>query len=191
MFIALKGCVAATAVYAAATIAVSAATVTLDFGNTAQNALNYVEDGFVVDDARIVMGNCDSDVYGGSGPACMALNQQETSVITKQGGGPFSLVSFWFELFGGGSDNDLKVTSSAGGSLTFLASVYGDKDGQVYTVSDPLFSNVSWIKFEGDAKGNRRIDDIGLDVAAVPLPAAGWMLLAGLAGLGLVKRRKA
>lgn len=40
----------------------------------------------------------------------------------------------------------------------------------------------------GHARGNLRFDD--LDVAPVPLPAAGVLLIAGLDGFALVRRRK-
>lgn len=47
--------------------------------------------------------------------------------------------------------------------------------------------------FNDSATGDRDYDDlvVRLDVAPIPLPAAAWLLLAALGGLGLVKRRRA
>src|SRR4051812_25057916 len=70
----------------------------------------YLEDGFRFDVARIVNGNCDA----ASGRPCMALNDNETSTLTRVGGGVFTLDSFWFQLLGNGTDNALTVTSFVG-----------------------------------------------------------------------------
>lgn len=49
-----------------------------------------------------------------------------------------------------------------------------------------------YVFFDDIAQGDRDFDDIGMriDVSTVPLPAAGWMLLAGVGGLFAAKRRK-
>jgi hypothetical protein len=52
-----------------------------------------------------------------------------------------------------------------------------------------LFKDVYSVNFTAKGPGNTRIDDIR--VSYVPLPAAAWLMLAGLGGLGLMSRRKA
>ena len=53
------------------------------------------------------------------------------------------------------------------------------------------FVGVTSVSFFGALTANTRIDDIRLsrDVSAIPLPAAAWMLLAGLGSLMVVRRR--
>lgn len=154
----------------------------------------YVEDGFLVSDARIVSGNCES----ASGDPCLALNDNETSVVTSTGGDAFSIASFWFQLLGEGTDNTLTVTSSAGGTLDLSVSDYGFNDGgQVFDFTSlpdfgTLWSSLSSLTFTSSGGGNVRVDDITVsgDVAPVPLPAAAAGLLAALGLLGAVRARR-
>ncbi|MDW4500376.1 VPLPA-CTERM sorting domain-containing protein [Sulfitobacter sp. D35] len=55
-----------------------------------------------------------------------------------------------------------------------------------------LFSGNGNIVFRGSSTFNagQTRGALDLDVPAVPLPAAGWLLVAGLGGLGLMKRRR-
>lgn len=171
---------------------VTAATLTFDGANTDP----YFEDGFVVDPARIVNGNCD----GASGAPCLALNDNETSAVTADDGSAFSITSFWFQLLGRGTDNTLTVTSSSGGSLSLDASTYGTNDGgQVFDLTSladyaTAWSDILSVTFASSDGGNVRIDDIGLEggggVAPVPAPAAGLLLLSALGGIAFAKRRK-
>ena len=167
---------------------------TLDFTG-AQNGHQtpYVEDGLSFDIARIVSGNC------GIAKGCAALNDNEVSVLTKVGGGTFSLTNFWYELLGKGSGgkkpttNTLNVMSNLGGLLSFAADVVGHNDGG--HVADltmlPLFQNVTSLTFSTTNGGNVRLDDFGLSIpSTVPLPATAWMLFTGIAALAGIRRRK-
>ena len=167
----------------------------------------YVEDGFQFDVAHIVNGNCFDN-------PCMALNKTETSVLTRVGGGSFSLSSFWFEILG--NPAILTVRSYGGVDLreefNLSEAVYPHNNkGQVFS---HLFDNVTSIVFlnagagnlldgckkpKGKSKpvdcsaGNLRIDEINVStptVSAVPLPAGLPLLVSGLFGLGLLKRRR-
>ena len=55
-----------------------------------------------------------------------------------------------------------------------------------------MFEDFTSIRFAYDGEGNRpsQFYIAGATVTQVPLPAAGWLLLAGLGGLGVMKRRK-
>ena len=155
---------------------------TVSFGGA--NVDPYIENGFSIDVARIVNGNCNV-------APCMALNTNETSVLTRVGGGIFSLTSFWFQLLG----RPTTLTVSAFSGMNLLDTVnlssasFPHNKGQVF---NHLFDNVTSISFQDTGRGNVRIDDLTLStsVSAVPLPAAFPMLMAGLAGLGVLGRRR-
>lgn len=154
----------------------------------------YVEDGFVVDDARLTSGNCDSP----SGPPCLGLNDNETSVVTALDSSAFTVTSFWFQLLGIGTDNTLTVSSSTGGLIDLAVSEYDANDGgQVFDFSslpdfETFWSGITSLTFTSSNGGNVRIDDITLngDVAPIPLPAAAVTLLAALGLLGAVGARR-
>jgi hypothetical protein len=178
--------------------------VTIGFGADDDNP--YVENGFSFNVARIVKGNC------ATGP-CMALNKNETSVLTRVGGGLFSLNSFWFKIFG--SPATLAIKSFNGANiveqLVLSGVVKGQNSGLIY---NHVFNNVTSISFrnagnggsednvgkgkiriddDDDGKGNVRIDDLNLSIpnaSVVPVPAALPLFLTGMAGLGLYSRRR-
>ena len=163
---------------------------TLDFtGAGPQGGGAYSEDGLSFDDIRIVNGNCDA----ASGKACGALNDNETSILTKVGGGTFSLSSFWYQLLGKGSreSNTLIVTTNLGAMLTFAANLVGHNDGGhvVDLTALSAFKNITSLTFSTNNGGNVRIDDLGIP-AAVPLPAGGLLLIGGLGALAALRRRK-
>ena len=71
-------------------------------------------------------------------------------------------------------------------------------DGPNYVVQyDAEFDGITSVSFFGATTANTRIDNIRLSrnmpkppTGDVPLPAAGWMLLAGLGGMAAMRRRK-
>jgi hypothetical protein len=178
-------------------VSCGASAATLDFTDAQpQGGGFYSEEGLSFDDIRIVNGNCDAF----SGKGCGAFNDNETSVLTKVGGGEFTLTSFWYQLLGRGSgggrnfvSNTFTVTSNFGGVLNFVADVVGHNDGGhvVDLTLLALFQNVTSLTFSTNGGGNVRLDDLAIaEPSPVPLPAAGLMLLAGLGGLASLRRRK-
>ncbi len=165
----------------------AATTVTFDRANIGNHG-SYTEDGMIFDVARIVNGNCDNSA---SGKPCMTLNKNEISVLSSVSGALFNLTSFWFKLLG--DKAALTVTSSAGGSVTLNVGGYGhNNNGNIFDMlGNALFENVEWVKFDNTGKGNVRVDDIATSIpAAVPVPAAGLMLMAGLGGLAALRRKR-
>lgn len=158
----------------------------LTVGFDGANVDPYIENGFQFDIARIVNGNCNVK-------PCMALNTNETSILTRVGGGVFSLSSFWFQILG--KPATLTVKSYSGVNLletvALTEAVYPHNNGgQVFT---HLFDNITSISFHDSGKGNLRIDDLTVStptVNSVPLPAAFPLLMAGLAAMGFVGRRR-
>lgn len=195
----MKKLFVALAMSTAVLVSHGATAATVDFTDAQpQGGGAYTEDGLAFNDIRIVNGNCDAL----SGKGCGAFNDNETSVLTKVGGGTFSLTSFWYQLLGRGSgggknfvSNTFTVSSNTGGFLSFVADVVGHNDGGHYADLSllALFQNVTSLTFKTNGGGNVRLDDLAIYApppAPVPLPAAGLMLMAGIGGLAALRRRK-
>lgn len=169
---------------AIATQAIPSHAISVGFGGL--NVDPYLENGFSIDVARIVNGNCNV-------APCMALNTNETSVLTRIGGGIFSLNSFWFQILG--RPATLTVQSFSGAtlleSIDLTEAVFPHNNGgQTFS---HLFDNVTSISFHDTGRGNIRIDDLNLstpNVSVVPLPAALPLLASGLAAIGFMGRRR-
>lgn len=154
----------------------SMATTIIDFEGA--NADPYLQDGFQVDPARIVNGNC-------AAGSCLALNKNEVSTLTRVDGHHFTVSSFWFQLLG--EKSGLTVTAFDGaslvGTLVLSEANFPHTAGQVIS---HLFSNITSLVFTDSAqKGNIRIDNIN-----TPIPAALPLFGTGLAGLGFIARRR-
>jgi hypothetical protein len=165
------GCLASTA---------SAATLT-DFDGD-KNIAPYTEDGFSFAPARIVNGNCLSN-------GCLALNDNESTSMTSTAvPNLFTLSGLSFNLLGRGTDNYLRLTGSNGTSLTYTVASFAKNAYHTLTFGNE-FANVSSVLFSTGGGGNVRIDDVQASPAPVPLPAAGWLIVAGLGALGALRRR--
>lgn len=163
---------------------------TIDFtGVPNQNGGSYTEDGLVFDDLRVIptVGNCQS----ASGAKCAAMNRNEVAVLTSIiSGGLFTLTSIWYDVQG--SKSVLTLTSNLGG-LVVLGPT--PSPGTFDLTSVAGFANVTSVTFTADTQqnGNVRFDDIGIgsDVAPVPVPAAGGLMLLGLGALAAFRRKRA
>ena len=172
----------------------SASAITLDFDGFSPGASSPLIDGdYQFDPVRIVNGNCDSL----SGRPCDALNDNETMTLSRVDGQVFNLVSFWFQLLGNGTDNELFVTPDPGSTTSYPQSVWGNNDGGQYVT--PNYMDVTSVTFSTGNGGNVRLDDFEVTVNTpppppppnpVPVPAPVLLLLAGLTGLGVAGRRR-
>lgn len=178
---------------------VGASAAVIDFDNaTLGTHTNYVEDGFAFDKLRVVRAYCT-----GAPKNCGSENQFVDSTLTRVGGGLFDLTSMWISLV---AQTPITLVTDRGsvsfglGSLIGGQTIEANKGYVLDLSSDGLFDNISFLKIvdvtlgtpgTGVFKGNLRFDDINVtEVAPVPLPAAGVLLLAGLGGLAMVRRRK-
>jgi len=171
---------AATLIFGAGAASAATVQVTVDFGvDSGDVASPYVEDGFEVAGKALLL----EDRFGNP-PVSVALDPFTTSLtITRMGGGLFSLISFDYSCANGLCDFSVGSTPITGGS-TALANFV--------TVSPGGYMNVASLVFTRNS-ASHLIDNIVLSyeqAAPVPLPAVLPLLLGGLAGLGLLARRK-
>ncbi len=153
-----------------------AATVTLDFDEPVPAPLQLDPDS-----PGIVNGNC-------LDAPCLGVNSQDPATLTADAGYTFSVSSFWFQLLG--AQTDLTVTTSAG-VTTLMAADYGFSNGGQFidVSSNALFQNITSLSFLTNI-GTARVDDLVLDVQPIPLPASAVLLLAGIGGIAVFRRRK-
>ena len=198
----------------------NAATITFDDAVGGGNpAGTYTEAGYL-----FTPNSATNDVKCYDAGCLKEFKQGEITTMTKDGGGVFDLLGFYFALIGNGTASqgvqDITVTGlfenlttiSRTFSLNALLSSFIDtsvtgaddpaatailkNDGYFVTIANGLFSNVLSVNWSTNSEGvqsaSARLDNVSVsDPSPVPLPAAGWLLLAGLASMGLMQRRKA
>ena len=90
---------------------------------------------------------------------------------------------------------DIMVSSDGGATFTKIGSNL-NRDGngrvQTYTFQQPVQGSVYAIRAKGNktAFSIRSVETSFQDITPVPLPAGGLLLLTGLAGLGVARRKK-
>jgi hypothetical protein len=162
----------------------SAGTVTIDFGTGGSSSVSgpYVEDGFEIAGSELFV----SSTAGNPVRAIIFDDRlTPTLTLTRVGGGAFSLVGFDYSCADlAGCNFSVGGTMVTSGSASF---------NDFATLSPSGFTNITSLLFTSNM-GIHFIDNIVLtydaDVPPIPLPAGLLLLLGGLAGLGLMARRK-
>lgn len=203
------------AIVAFSVSAASAATITFSGAGGNPNG-TYTEGGYEFTPSSTPSGNCPVPA---DAPCIKELKQGVLTTMVKSGGGAFDLLGLDFLLVGSGNNNnnqnntssfiitagatvlEIKMGDALGIFPTFsLKKVDGTATGNVTfnegyrLVFDGLFDGITSVSFtttssQGNAQA--RMDNVVVpDVAPVPVPAAGLMLMAGLGGMAALRRRK-
>lgn len=155
----------------------TAATVTVDFDSGSSAGSTYVEDGFTFT-SNIGTAGTSNDC----GSACLQFGNNEIITVTYSGG-TFSVLGFDFRVPGNPGD-----LSANGTFVPENAGITGnDMSTETFTTE---FLNLTSFTFQNVNNGSGRVDNIVFDVAAVPVPAAGFLMLGGLGALALRRRCK-
>lgn len=191
----VKNLVAAVIMTASTQMATAA---TIDFtGASLGTHTNYIEEGFQFDKLRIVSAYCANKAVG----PCAAENAFKETTMTRINGGTFNVNSMWFSVIQQNAPLTLVTDHGTAtfGIGTFLkdVAIEMNKGYNLDLTSLDIFKNISFLSIvdialaennAGHAKGDFRFDNI--DVAPLPLPATGILLLAGMGAFAAVRRRK-
>lgn len=202
---------AATLALAFGASSVSAATVTA-FAGVSPDALDLNvldENGGVTGDFLFAPINTTTGSGSGNcGGTCLQFNpNQTTTMTTNPAGGTFNLTSLSFILDGQNAELGVfNLSFGAPGTVIISVAVADTIDGTTIAHNNWYDLNfegaadgVTSILFDNLGQGNLRIGNIVASVettetiAPIPLPAAGWLLVTALGGLGaagLRRRRK-
>lgn len=117
----------------------------------------------------------------------------QTVDLTLDFDGPVTGLQFYIgDIDGGGGNREVfeAVATLAGGGTSTISFTSGDAGtgNSIATLFDFGTDAITSVSISGSTANGNRIDNIS--ATAVPLPAGAVLMLTGLAGLGLLRRRK-
>ena len=194
----VKVSLATLAISVAAMLPAAAAVIDLVGGSVV--GTGYEADGFLFDPARVVSGSGNGNCGYLGGGTCLAFNTNETTTMTTYdpAGGIFNLNSLSFVLVGNTAELSVFNTSITATGVLIISFDVGDAFGAATINNNTAYTydfngsadGVTSILFDNTGRGNVRIGSIDADLAAIPVPAAGFLLVGALGGLAALRRRR-
>ncbi|MEM1397800.1 MAG: VPLPA-CTERM sorting domain-containing protein, partial [Pseudomonadota bacterium] len=181
-------------------LAAQAASVTLDFEAAQFDTLilagsPILEDGFEI---ATISGNVFGiAVFGGVQGQSLFVGYRnapsigDTLEITRADGGLFNVTEFDFASNAGDLSDAVDIVGLRGTTKT--GELLGVSSNSSFaTQSGSVFGTIDTLRFvvSGVGAASLRLDNFDVELAPIPLPAGGWLMLAGLGALGAVGRRR-